>query len=206
MPLLIQCLRTGRALQAHANLRRPPHPKRLSPRSRSSGPSPRPAPPLAAEPVDVACPPLGATRNPRLAPEGPLRRGLAPQYLGLGTPEPQRRTHGVAPPPPGPLGTPSVIQGGITGRSLRAPGDLRWPPAPNRLGPCSRLPAPSPRSAPLLAAQQVDRDCQPPGCYPNLWCAPEGPIPGSYCHNTGDWGLPSPSAQLTLLPYRHLGR
>ena len=183
-----------------------PHPKCFSPCSRSSVLSPRPAPPLAAELADEACPPPGATHKPRLAPEGPLRRGLARQCLGLGTPEPQRWTHRLAPPPPGPLGVPSVIQGGRMGRSLRAPGDFRRPPAPKRLGPCSCSPAPSSRFTPLLAAEPVDWDCRPPGCYPNRWWAPEWPIPGSYCCNTGDWGLPSPSARLTLQPRRHPGR
>ena len=126
--------------------------------------------------------------------------------MGLGTPEPQCRTHHVAPPPPGLLGALSVIHGGSTGRSLQAPGDIRRPPVPKCLGPCSRSPMPSPRSTPPLAAQPVDRDCQPPGCYPNLWWAPEGPIPGSYCPNTGNLGILSPSARLTLLPYRHLDR
>ena len=56
-------------------------------------------------------------------PESPSQEaGLATQ--GLGTPEPELQTQLAAPPPPGPLGAPPVIQGGRTGRSLQAPGDF----------------------------------------------------------------------------------
>ena len=136
---------------------------------------------------------LGATHNSRWAPKGPLRRGLEPQCLGLGTPEPQRRTHRVTAPPPGPLGAPPVIQGGRTGRALQSPGDLRRQPAPKCLGPRSRSPTPSPR---------------PPLCSPHSWqiglnrllgdnsnprSAPEGISQGAWLPNARDWDPQAPA-------------
>ena len=106
---------------------------------------------------------LGANPKPRLVPEYSFRRSLAPQRRGMETPESQHRSHPAAPLPPGPLGLPPVIHGGRPGRALQAPSDLRRPPMPKRLGPCSRSPAPSPRPTCPLTAQLADRAYRPPG-------------------------------------------
>ena len=94
----------GQGFLSPGDLRRPPAPKLMGLRYRSPAPSPRPSPLLTAQPVDWACGLLGANHNPRSASEGPLRRGLVPQHRELGTPQPQRRTHPVTLPPPGPQG------------------------------------------------------------------------------------------------------
>ena len=109
---VIQGRRTGRALRAPGDFRRPPAPKRLGPCSRSPAASPRSALPLGAQLVDRACWTPGSNPNTRSAPEGPFARGLAPQLWGLGTPEPQLRTQSTAPPPPGPLRALSDIWAG----------------------------------------------------------------------------------------------
>ena len=105
---------------------------------------------------------LEANPNHRSAPGGALPRGLVPPSLGLRTPEPHHQTHPAAPPPPGLLEAPLVIQGRRTGRALRAPSDHRRLPVTKRLGPRSRSPAHSTRPATPLTAQPADRACRPP--------------------------------------------
>ena len=110
-------LETGSAVRAHGDIRRPPAPKRLGLLYRSPAPY-LARPPLAAQVADRAYRPPGANPNTRSAPEGPLPRGRATQRRGLGTPEPQRRTHPATPLSSRPLGALQVIQGGKTGRAL----------------------------------------------------------------------------------------
>ena len=136
-PSVIQGVRTGRALRAIDNLRRPPSTKRLGPCSRSPAHSPQPAPPLAPQVGTRPAGLLGANPNPRSAPKWHIPWGLALQRWGLGTPEPQCWTHPAALLPPGLLEAPLVIQHGRTGRALRGPGEISRPPTPKRLGPRS---------------------------------------------------------------------
>ena len=88
------------------------------------------------------------------------------------------------------------------GRALRAPGELRSPPAPKYLGPCSRSPAPSPRPAPPPARHTASGSCLPAswGLILTQGRPPRGPSQGAWHRNAGDWGPPSPSAGLTLRP------
>ena len=120
---IIQGGRMGRALRAtsslegppcqnpwaHAPLPQHPHlgPSLCSPDSRQFGPASL----------------LGANPNLRSAPEGPFPRGLAPQLWVLWTLSTSTRLTSARP-PPRPIGAPRLIQGGRTGRVLRAPGDL----------------------------------------------------------------------------------
>ena len=162
-PLVIQGRRMGRTLRARKDSRRPPAQKCLGPRPAHQLPhfGPHFRSPHSQR-IRPACL-LWPNPNPRSAPEGPLPRGLVPQCWGLETPGPQRRTHPVTPPPPGPLEALPVIQGIRTGRALRARGDSRKPTVPKRLGPHSCAPTASPRPSPLLAAQPADWACPPPG-------------------------------------------
>ena len=161
-PPVFQGRRTCRALRAPGELRRPPRQNAWDHANASQ--RPHLGPPLRSPHTQWMGPPdlLGAKPTPRSFLEGPIPRGLAPQPRGLGTPEPQRRTHHAAPPPSRPLRAPPVIQGGRTDRTLRAPGDLRRPPAVKGLGTRSHSPVPSPRPAPPLAVQAADRACCPP--------------------------------------------
>ena len=119
-PPIIQGGRTGRALPAPVTFEGPQRQKAgaHSPARQSPDLRPRFRSPQTA---DRACRPPRANLYPRSAPEGPLPRGLALQRWGLGTPEPQRRTHPATPPSPGPLGALLIIHGGRTGRALRGP-------------------------------------------------------------------------------------
>ena len=120
---------------------------------------------------------LGANPNPRLAPKGPLPRGLGPPRWRLGTLEHQCRTYPAAPPPPGLLGAPPVIQVGRMGWALRVPGDIRrtprqnaWAHAPARQRPHLGPPLRSPHS-------QQTGPAGLQGTNPNPRSAPEGPLP-----------------------------
>ena len=149
---------------------------------------------------------LGAIPNPRLAPEGPLPRGLATQRWGLGTPEPRQRTHPASPPPPEPLGAPLVIQGGRMGRALQAPATFVGHPPRNAWAHASA------RQRPHLGPPLHHRTAGGSG-LPGFWGItltlgrpPWGPSQGAWHRKAGDWGPPSPSVALTLLSRHHLGR
>lgn len=114
------------------------------------------------------------------------------QRQGLGTPEPQHRTQTAAAPPPGPLRVPPSIHGGRTGRAPRAPGDLRWPPAPKPLDPPSPSPEPSPQAAAQLAAQLADPACLAPGANSNPRSSAEQPLPWGLQSQPGGLGTPEP--------------
>ena len=142
---------------------------------------------------------LGAKPNPRLAPEWPFPRGMAPHRWGLGTTGPQSQTHTASWPPPGPIGAPPLIQGGRTGMALRALGDIRvcmrqnpWFHAP---------PAQRPHFGPPLCSPHSHR-LRPPGLLganPNPRLAPRGPSHRAWHCKGGYWGPPSRSARLTCL-------
>ena len=208
VPPFIQGGRTGKAHHAHGDFQRPPAPKRWGSRSglpaRSPGPVLHSAHSRRFGPASL----LGANPDPRLAPERPLPRGLAPQCQGLGTPEPQRGTHPAAPPPPKPLGAPPVIQGGRKGRALRAAPDLRpsKAPAQTSLGYCSGSPAPSPQPNTPGAAQPRIGPAGLLEANPNPRPAPEGPIPRSLALQRWGLGTLEPHTGLTLPPCHHLGR
>ena len=133
--------------------------------------APPPSALTLAHPYDATTLPSDSVSQPRLAnikirsaPEWPFPRGLASEHWGFATPEPLRQTHSTTTPPPGHIGAPPNIQGGRTGRALRAQSNIRKSHAINPLGPCSPSPEPSPQPAPPLAAQPLARACRPPGC------------------------------------------
>ena len=188
VPPFIQGGRTGNAHHAHGDFQRPPAPKRWGPRSGLPARSPGPVLHLAHSRRFGPASLLGANPDPRLAPERPLPRGLAPQCQGLGTPEPQRGTHPAAPPPPKPLGAPPVIQGGRKGRALRAAPDLRRHPhkqawaiaqAPQRPHLSPTLREPHSRGSGLLASWRLTLTLGQPQ---------RDPSQGAWRCNAGDWG------------------
>ena len=81
-----------------------------------------------------------------------------------------------------------VIQSGRTGRSLRAPADLRRPPGLKRLCSCSVSPAPSPRPNPPRAEELLIGSTGLLGANHNPRLIPEGPSQGAWRRNAGDWG------------------
>ena len=152
-------------------------PKRLSPSSRSPAPSPRPTPPLAHCRQIGTAGLMGAYPNPRSDPQGPLPRGLAPQRRGLGTPEPQGRTHPIAPPPTRPVGRRRSFRAAeLTGPS-EAPATIEGPPRQNAW---AHAPARQhPHLSRLLRSLHSWR-IGPPGLLGaklNPKSAPVGPIP-----------------------------
>ena len=155
----------GQGPPSTSDRQRPPEPKPLGPRSPSPAPSPWPTPtmPLRCHRIQSASL-LSANLKIRSAPEWPFPRGLASEHWGFATPEPLRQTHSTTTPPPGHIGAPPIIQGGRTGRALRARSNIRKSRAINPLGPCSPSPEPSPQPAPPLAAHPLARACRPPGC------------------------------------------
>ena len=121
---LIQDGSKGRALRAPGNIRRPPVPKPLGPLSPSTCPhfgQPQHTP---HSPGLLSMGLLGSNPNPRLAPEGPIPRALAPQRWDLGNAKPQCQTHPVPRLPHGPISAPQLIQDGRKCRALRAPGHI----------------------------------------------------------------------------------
>ena len=111
-PPIIQSGRMGRALQARGDIQRSCIINPLDPSSPSSAPSPRPAPPSPLSPWLWPAGLLRANPNPRLAPEGPVPRGLVLQCWGLGNTKPQRQTHPLSRPPPGPTGCAQSFRAG----------------------------------------------------------------------------------------------
>ena len=202
---LIQGGRTGRALRAPANLRRLPALKRLGSCSGSPAPSPRGNPPRVAQPLLRSTGLLVAKRNPRLTPERPLPIGLAPQHQGLGTPEPQRRTHPAAQLPPGVLGC-CHYSGREKGQGPPRHGDLQRPLHQNALAHASAPQRPH-LDPPLLSLQSWR--IEPAGVLgsdPNPGSAPEGPLPRGLVPQRGGLGTPEPQRWTHLPPCRHLGR
>ena len=149
---------------------------------------------------------LGANPNPRLAPEGPLPKGLPRNARDWGPPS---RNAGLTLPPRQHRAAraPPIIQGGRTGRALPAPVTFEGPQRQNAgaHSPARQLPDLRPR---LRSPQTADRACQPPGANFYLRSAPEGPLPRGLETQRRALGTPEPQRQIhpaASPPLRPLG-
>ena len=163
-----------------------------------------PPPPSPHRPWILPAGLLGANPNPRSAPKGLLPRGLAPQCQGLGTPAPALDSPS-APPPPGPLLAPLVIQGGRMCRAHRAPGAFRRPPRQTLGPPLPLLNAlssacPSARCTSSRSGLQASW-----GLTLTLGGLLRGPSQGAWRPNAWDWG-PETQRWTHPPPHRHPGR
>ena len=129
--LVIQGRRTGRALRAPSDIRRPLAPKRLGPCSSSPAPSPRPPLCTTHSWLIGAAGLLGANSKPYIGPRGAPPRGLVPPCWGLGNPEPKLRTHPAAPPPPWPLGCRWSLRAGERAGPSELTATIEGPPRQN---------------------------------------------------------------------------
>ena len=133
-------------------------------------------------------------------PPGAPPKGPGATMLGIGDPEPQRRTHPATPMPPRPLGVLPIIQGGRTVRALRGTATFQGPPiqnagahVPARQCPHLGKPLFSPHSQQIGPAGIL-------GANPNPRSAPRGPSQEAWRRQPQGIGSPSPSARLNLPP------
>ena len=198
--LVIQGGTTSRAFRAPDNLRRPPAPKRLGPRSCSPVPSSRPTPLLVAEQAHRDCWPPGANSNPRSATEGPIPRHLSLQRLRLGTPEPQHQTLPCCPGTTRAARCAAGHSGQENGQGFPSPRRQSKASRAKTLGPTLPL-----ASAHISACPSAPCTFGGPGRLaswgnPHLGRTPKRPSQGAWRHNVGIGDPPSPSTRLTCRP------
>lgn len=167
-------------------------------------PSPRPAPPLAAQPSAHASRPPGANPNHKSGPEGPFQSVLAPQHWGLGTPMPHSRL--TLPP-----GCQLVPSGTTTQTGLK---NGQGPPSHMRpsktscvknLGPTLPLPSTLTSAWPSADHTTIASGLPPSlGLTLTLGGPSRGPSQGDWRHNPWDWGHgdPAPDSPCCQALYR----